>query len=344
MTDSHTELSPAEFKATAIEAAAACFGLEVSSSAKRLAADGLLGVLAPETVGGLGLPLRYAVPVIEAGAAGLVAFPLIETLLIARAISDTAPEVATRITSGDTVATIAWRGTARASRAGSDVTIAGTVDRAVQASRADHVLVFLDGGGAALAPTSAAGAFTTEAISLCLETPEDVVTLQSIRVEQALRIAPDRVAALKRDALVLQAAACLGSAEASLAMAVAHVSTRRQFGTALVANQAVRHTLARHKLSIEGLRSALERCFMTTGLTDLKAITAFVHGVEAGVAAAEGAIQLHGGMGFTWDVPAHRHLRHIRSLGQRGGIDSAREALAIALIDANDATDQRGLS
>jgi alkylation response protein AidB-like acyl-CoA dehydrogenase len=140
---------------------------------------------------------------------------------------------------------------------------------------------------------------------------------------------------------VLQAAACLGSAEVSLDMATTHVATRHQFGTALVANQAVRHMLARHKLSIEGLRSALDRCFMAPGVTELKANIAFVHGVETGVATAEGAIQLHGGMGFTWDVPVHRHLRHVRSLAQRGGIDRVRDALAAALINSNNATEQQ---
>jgi alkylation response protein AidB-like acyl-CoA dehydrogenase len=340
MPDNHDELSPNEFKATAAEAAATCHGLDVSGAARRLAADGLLGVLSPENVGGLGLPLRYAVPVVEVCSSGLLAFPLIETMLVARGIAGSAPDAAKRIVAGETVATVAWRGTAQALRSGTDLIVTGTVDRAVLASCADHVLVFLDDGGAVLAPTSATGVSISEAMSLSLETPEAIVTLQNVRIEQSTCVAQDRGAALKRDALLLQAAGCLGSAEASLAMAVAHANSRRQFGRALVANQAIRHMLAREKLLIEGLRSALDRCFMVPEFSDLEARIAFVHGVETGIAAAEGAIQLHGGMGFTWDVPVHLRLRQVRSLAQRGGIDSVRNALAIALIDANDATDQ----
>jgi alkylation response protein AidB-like acyl-CoA dehydrogenase len=260
-------------------------------------------------------------------------------MLVARGISDAAPELATRIVTGAAVVTIAWRGRAKASRSGNDLIVAGTIDRAVLASRSEYVLVLLDDGGAVLVPLAAAGVSTNESLSLSLETPEDIVTLQNVRVDKSLHVAPQLVGAIIRDGLMLQSAACLGSAEAALAMAVTHVTTRRQFGTALVANQAVRHMLARHKLGIEGLRSALERCFMAKEVSDLRARVAYVQGVETGIAVSEGAIQLHGGMGFTWDVPAHRYLRQVRSIGQRGGIDGVRDAIASSLIDANDTND-----
>ena len=117
--------------------------------------------------------------------------------------------------------------------------------------------------------------------------------------------------------MVLRAAAILGSAEACLALAQEHASTRRQFGRALSYNQAIRHALARHKLGLEGIRQAITRSlFAEAGALERDA--AFLAAASYGVAISEGALQIHGGMGFTWDVPVHRHLRRIRALQAQG--------------------------
>ena len=81
MTMTDDGLSPTEFAATAARAVAACTGLAARRQAERLGSDGLLGVLAGEDVGGLDLPLDFAVPVTAAASSGLLSFPLLETLL-----------------------------------------------------------------------------------------------------------------------------------------------------------------------------------------------------------------------------------------------------------------------
>lgn len=333
MTQTYDELSPDDFSATATEAISACGNLDPQAIAKKLGADGLLGILAAEAVGGLGLPLRYAVPVAAQSAAGLLAFPMVETLLAARLFDSTNPDAAARIVSGDDVVTIAWRGAVDMQRDGETVLVSGTVDRAALALAASHVIAFAADGSAILIPAQAAGVAIEPAVSLSLETPIDVVTFANVRASRAGIASSDSAAELRRDALVLRAAACLGSTETSIAMAVEHVSNRRQFGTKLVANQAVRHILARHKLALEGLRSAIDRCFMPGSSPDLKARTAFLHAVDAGILASEGSIQLQGGMGFTWDVVAHRHLRNVRTQGLLGDVDVVRESVARDLID-----------
>src|SRR4051812_9784896 len=78
------ELQPDEFAATAARAVTACAGLDLREQAQNLAGDGLLGVVADEEVGGLALPLGFAVPVIAAAHSGLLAFPLLETILVGR--------------------------------------------------------------------------------------------------------------------------------------------------------------------------------------------------------------------------------------------------------------------
>lgn len=336
MTSQLVDISPDEIGATAAAATEACAGLGIRDIARKLGGDGLIGILSPETAGGLGLPLKFSVPVVSKCASGLLPFPIIESLLLARLVAPRDAELAGQLVSGASIATIAWRGLARVNGSGQMLSVSGICDRAPQASRCDHVLVFLASGGAALVATAQDALKITDAIALAIDTPENVLTIDGARLPSSLVFGATEIADLRRDALILQAASCVGAGDAALAMAVEHVSTRRQFGKPLVANQAIRHLLARHKLQLEGARSAIERCFMTPEMRDLHVHSAFTASVVAGIAATEGAIQLHGGMGYTWDVPLHRHLRNIRAASDRGDITDVRNKMAHALVDAND--------
>ncbi len=320
-----TGLDPADFADSARKAVAACLGLDPAACAARLAEDGLLGVLAQEEVGGLGLDLRFALPVVQAAGAGDLAFPLAETMLLARHLAGPAPAIAASLAAGEARGTIAWAGTARAE-------LVGTVGRAPLAEGADWVLVRL-AHGAALLPGSALR--IAKAIGLDETTPEYSVTLTG--ADAACRLDAAAWGALAEEASLLRAAAILGAAETSLSLAVEHVTTRRQFGKPLVANQAMRHLLARQKLALEGMRGALIRA---TGCGDdaegmLARRAAFLTAATHGPLIAEASIQAHGGMGFTWDIPVHRHLRRIRTLEVQGEAPAMREAVAAALIDAN---------
>jgi alkylation response protein AidB-like acyl-CoA dehydrogenase len=141
-------------------------------------------------------------------------------------------------------------------------------------------------------------------------------------------------AALAEDAELLRGALILGAAERCLDLAVAHVTDRRQFGRPLAAFQAMRHLLARQKLALEGIRGALTRA-AAADAAPIARRAAFLAAAALGPQIAEAAIQAHGGMGFTWDIPLHRYLRRIRSLEAQGGAARLREALAAALIGKN---------
>lgn len=315
-------LDPAEFADSAARAVAACAGLDAAGIAARLAEDGLLGVLAPEDVGGLGLDLRFALPVLQAAGAGDLAFPLLETMLLARHLAPVAPAVAEAIAGGTARGTIAWAGTARA-----DLT--GTVGRAPMAEGVDWVLVRTPDGAALIAGGDVT---TTAMISLDETAAEHRVTLCG--ANPACRLDAAAWEALAEEALPLRAAAMLGASETCLALAVEHVTNRRQFGKPLVANQAMRHLLARQKLALEGMRGALTRATARPGDAVARR-AAFLAAATHAPLIAEGAIQAHGGMGFTWEVPVHRHLRRIRALEAQGEAPRLREALAATLIDAN---------
>jgi alkylation response protein AidB-like acyl-CoA dehydrogenase len=253
--------------------------------------------------------------------------------VLARMLAGPLPALAERLVAGDALVSIGWSGQASLTGTGANARLCGICGRAPFADAASHVLVALAGGGAALVPTDIAGVTIQDGAGLSIESPEHVVILSEVPVTALTLIPQQAFSDLVAQAQLLSAATILGSAEAALAMAVTHVSDRRQFGKALVANQAIRHLLARHKLHLEGIRQSINRALVPDDLGALQIRSAFIHAATTGISIAEGALQLHGGMGFTWDVPVHRHLRQIRALALRGNSEAALLAIADALID-----------
>ncbi|WP_246649466.1 acyl-CoA dehydrogenase family protein [Bradyrhizobium canariense] len=298
-----------------------------------MANDGLLGVIASQEVGGLDLPLAFAVPVVAAAGSGLLGFPLMEALLLGRALQESLPRAAEAVVTGETLATIAWQGSVSAEREGDSIVLNGWVARAACAAEADSLLVRIGTGEAALVPMDSDGTVVEEATGLDLTVPEHSVRLQGVTIPAASVLPESAWKLLCSDANVLRAAAILGSAEACLSLAQEHASTRRQFGRALSYNQAIRHALARQKLGLEGIRHAITR-----SVSDEAAATqrdaAFLAAGVYGSAISEGALQIYGGMGFTWDVPVHRHLRRVRALQAQGEASATLAALGRRYIDA----------
>ena len=185
MTPVSDALQPAEFAATAARAAAACHGLGVREQARRLADDGLLGVISPEDVGGLDLPLDFAVPVVAAGNAGLLGFPLLETMIAGRILQPVLPRVAEAVISGTTLATIAWQGSAEVARKGEVFALNGWLGRVPRAADVDGVLVRVGPSSLAWVPTGAEGVAIQEAAGLDLTVPEHTIHLQHVVIPAA---------------------------------------------------------------------------------------------------------------------------------------------------------------
>jgi len=103
-------------------------------------------------------------------------------------------------------------------------------------------------------------------------------------------------------------------------MAVAHARGRVQFGRPIGSFQAVQHKLADVLVGVESARSvtaAATEAVAGEGRDDvsLLASTAKAYCAEAFVRAASESIQVHGGVGFTWDHDAHLYLKRARSSG-----------------------------
>ena len=106
------------------------------------------------------------------------------------------------------------------------------------------------------------------------------------------------------------AAEALGVAQRALDLGVEHAKTRHQFGKPIGTYQAVSHPLAQTYTDVELARSlaywAAWCVAEDDGRAPLAAAAAKAFSTEAAVAACERSIQVHGGIGFTWEHPLHR--------------------------------------
>jgi alkylation response protein AidB-like acyl-CoA dehydrogenase len=109
------------------------------------------------------------------------------------------------------------------------------------------------------------------------------------------------------------AAEALGVAQRALDLGVEHAKTRLQFGKPIGTYQAVSHPLAQTYTDVELARSLVYRAAWCVaqgdGRAPIAAAAAMAFATEAAVAACERVIQVHGGIGFTWEHPLHRFYK-----------------------------------
>ncbi|WP_409329619.1 acyl-CoA dehydrogenase family protein [Trujillonella humicola] len=133
-------------------------------------------------------------------------------------------------------------------------------------------------------------------------------------------------------AAVALAAEQLGGAEACLERTVAYVKDRWQFGRPIGSFQAVKHTCADLLVLVETCRSAVVRAVEAEGSPDALAEAASVAQAwcsEAYRTVTAETVQLHGGIGFTWEHDAHLYFRRARADAVLlGGSAHHRERLA----------------
>ncbi|MBB6415357.1 hypothetical protein HDC93_000913 [Streptomyces sp. AK010] len=138
------------------------------------------------------------------------------------------------------------------------------------------------------------------------------------------RAAPDPVAVL------LTAAEQLGTAGRVCELAAQHARAREQFGRPVGAFQAVAHLCAGILVGTETARAAVYAAAVTADPADIAA--ARILADEAAVRGARDCLQVHGGMGFTWESEVHLHVKRAWVRTQRaGGVTESEEALAAAL-------------
>jgi alkylation response protein AidB-like acyl-CoA dehydrogenase len=111
---------------------------------------------------------------------------------------------------------------------------------------------------------------------------------------------------------VLAQAEMIGCADRLLRETIAYARQRIQFGKPIAEYQAVRHRLADMLRDVEMSRTAL--VWAVNSPVDAARAAAITLGWCEAV--ADGAIQLHGGYGFTWEAGLHFVRRHLSCLGE----------------------------
>jgi alkylation response protein AidB-like acyl-CoA dehydrogenase len=134
------------------------------------------------------------------------------------------------------------------------------------------------------------------------------------------------------------AAEAVGVAQKALELAVEYVSQREQFGRKIGVYQAVSHPLADTYVETELARSLAYWAAWALSAEDESAPVAVAAAksfcAETAVRACERSIQVHGGIGFTWEHPLHRYYKRAQGIDAFGGHAARqREVVAAALLD-----------
>jgi acyl-CoA dehydrogenase len=286
-------------------------------------------MLVPEALGGAGFGLRDVAVVLEEAGAALLPEPvLFSAVLAASALAaaedpSAVSELLGGVMAGSTIGTVCL-GAVDLTVDGGRLT--GTLPRVVAGAEADVVVVRsvggihvvpLDGAGVAVRPLEVMDSTRRQA-EIVLDAAKSVLLSEG-------RAAGLLWARLGRVATIASAAEHVGIIGRQLAATVEYVGQRQQFGRAIGSFQAVKHRLADVAVDLERARSAV---VYAAALHDedpdaeLPAAVAGAVATDAVIRAVHEAVQLHGGIGFTWEHPAHFYVR--RALGDEGLFGSAR--------------------
>lgn len=326
---------------------------------RALATDiGTAGLLVPEKLGGHGASAREAAVVLEELGRSVAPVPYLTSAVIAvtalLGCGDGAEVAAplAALAAGRTVGVLALPlptapGTPPdlAVRAAADGTLTGRVTPVADAASAELLLVPAEGpdGPALYAVEAAAEGVRTDTVTpLDLTRPLGHLTFDGARGR--LLATGDRARAAVDRALLtgagLLASEQLGVAEWCLAETVRHTAERTQFGRPVGSFQALKHRMAALWLEVASARAAARYAAdaLASDSPDAPVAVAVAQAYCGPVAvrAAEECVQLHGGIGMTWEHPAHLFLKRAKSdelaLGSPG---RHRDALgALVGIDA----------
>src|SRR5436190_10954185 len=280
-----------------------------------MADQGWLGIEVPEARGGVGLgPVEVAVLCEELGRHAAPS-PFAPTVLAIAALAEAVDDAwVDRLVAGDALACVAWD-------PGAPVPYAPSADLAV---------VLADDGVYALDIAE------RPARQPAMDLTRELGWLPFDR-DAARRIgdADARERLLDRGA-TFAAADLLGSASRALELAVEHAKDRVQFGRPIGSFQAVKHRCADMLVDVEGMRSTVYWAAWCIGAADpeahVAASTAKTWCSDASKRVMSSALQVHGGIGFTWEHDLHFFMKRAQLDQLAFGDASAHRARLTALL------------
>ncbi|MFE9420280.1 acyl-CoA dehydrogenase family protein [Streptomyces griseofuscus] len=301
---------------------------------------GLAGLLIPEALGGQGAGHREAAVVLEELGRAVAPVPYLTSAVVATEalLGCGDEELLGRLATGRTIGVLAVAlhlgpGAPVPVVRLEDGTLHGELTGIADAAVADVLLVPADDGG--LYAVAADAVTRTPQVSLDLTRPLATVALDGASGRRVGDAEPAVRRAL-RAAAGLLASEQLGLADWALTETVRYLKERKQFNRPVGGFQAPKHRLAQLWLEVVNLRAAARAAAdaLATGAdTDITVAVAQAYAAPVAVRAAEEALQLHGGIGMTWEHPVHLCLKRAKadSLAY-GTAGTHREALA-ELVD-----------
>ncbi|WP_433323586.1 acyl-CoA dehydrogenase family protein [Spirillospora sp. CA-294931] len=301
-----------------------------------LTAMGVTGLPVPEGAGGGGASWRETAVVMEELGRAVAPVPFLTGAVmgVAALLSAGDGELLARAASGEGIAVLAvpfgaGPGVPEASVRAEGGRLTGEV-RGVADGAAAAVLLVPAAG--ALYAVDAAEAARTPVTSLDMTRRLTDLAFSDVPARE-IAAGPDAVAAALTAGAAMLASEQLGLAEACLETTVAYVKTRYQFGRPVGSYQALKHRLADLWASVTQARAVARNAAdaLASGSGDLgvRVAVAQAHCSATAVTAAEECVQMHGGIGFTWEHPAHLYLKRAKSAAiGLGTPDRHRAALA----------------
>lgn len=310
---------------------------------------GLPGLALPEAYGGIGCPRTDLALAAEETGRALAPTPLLATsvlaapLLLALGTDSQRARLLPRIADGTLTAALAvpasalagalaltgpgggdWSGGGRAGgvqarRAGDGWRLYGETSQVLDGHSAGLLVVAAHTGGFVRSRTllflvagDAAGTVRTRQTALDATRPQGRLQLRDVEAELLGDDETEVAGPLARTgdfAAAFLACEAVGAADRALERTVEYLGQREQFGRAIGSFQAVQHRLADVYVQVQAARSAAYYAAWATGHGERVGGLALAQALQAlRLAAAEG-IQLHGGIGFTWEHEAHLYFK-----------------------------------
>jgi alkylation response protein AidB-like acyl-CoA dehydrogenase len=307
---------------------------------RELAELGLVGLLVPEADGGSGAGVVEAAIVAEELGRVLLPVPFLSsavmgaTVLTAAADDDQRAALLPGLAAGTTRVTLAHLDTAghlaadpgvRAERDGDGWVLTGTAAFVLDGLTADTVVTAAttdDGLQLFVVPAEVDGLTRERVAPLDLTRPMATLTYQGVRAGEADRLAGgDPIVALHRaltTATAVLANEQVGGAARCLEDATVYAKERIQFGRAIGSFQAVKHKLAETLVKVESARSAAYHAAQVVARDDREEAAVAVplaasYCAEVYETASADALQIFGGIGFTWEHDVHLYFKRAKA-------------------------------
>jgi alkylation response protein AidB-like acyl-CoA dehydrogenase len=322
---------------------------------------GCAGLLIPESRSGAGASYREAAVVAEENGRAAAPIPYLGSAVVATvALLPSGDDLLAPLASGEVTAALAvefarmppaaGRGTGlrygvrigapRPDDAPGAARLTGTVSGVADALLADVLLVPADGVpfGLYAVDADAAGLTMAPVVSLDPTRPLADLSLDAVLARPVVtgEAGARAVAAALTAGAGMLACEQLGVAQRCLDMTVAYLKERRQFARPVGSFQALKHRLADVWVAVTQARAAARyaAACLAEGDADAPVAVALAKAAcgDAAVLAAQECVQLHGGIGFTWEHPAHLFLKRAKSGSLAFGTPDRHRAALASLV------------